>query len=263
MERAERMPESFGLSAAFMGESEFMDGRPTARCTELLAVDCVAQPAANPNGLFSRRVDTGKTGMDPNDPNAVPADMPAWFKPFADKLDSIACQAGGNARNTMRSFSSKLSRSNCSPCRPRNGRRSPPRNFSSMASPARKSRRSTPSPRARNVGSRRQWRRQRQRQRQYRDGRRDRRERERQWRGRGGRGRGPFGHGACRFRDGQYRSGCRRSPGGNPQAPPVSGAARTQGTDRAASSRSGRARPSHHHSRGKDQCAPCRVAGQG
>ena len=93
LERAERMPECFGMSGAFMGEAEMAgEGRQLARCTELLAFDCVAQPAAMPSGLFSRgaggAVDTREGGMsDTNaDPNAVPAEMPAWFKPFSDQF---------------------------------------------------------------------------------------------------------------------------------------------------------------------------------
>lgn len=57
LERANKMPECFGLSAAFMGKEEDRGGKKFARCTELISVDCVAQPAANPDGLFSARVD--------------------------------------------------------------------------------------------------------------------------------------------------------------------------------------------------------------
>jgi len=91
LERAERMPECFGMSGAFMGEAEVADGRQLARCSELLAFDCVAQPAAMPSGLFERGhgagVDTPEQGMN-TDPNAVPAEMPAWFQPFAAQFQT-------------------------------------------------------------------------------------------------------------------------------------------------------------------------------
>ncbi len=70
MEGAERMPECFGMSIAFKGKGEAVKGgRKAARCEKLLAVDCVTQPAANPEGLFSARVDTPQTRMDPNQSN--------------------------------------------------------------------------------------------------------------------------------------------------------------------------------------------------
>lgn len=76
MERATRMPDCFGLSAAFAGPPEgekLPTGKKAARCEELLAVDCVAMPAANPAGLFSdgRVVDTApeENSMDKNQQN--------------------------------------------------------------------------------------------------------------------------------------------------------------------------------------------------
>jgi len=62
LERAEVMPECFGMSVAFKGAGEkIKGGKMAARCTKLLAVDCVTQPAANPEGLFS--VDSARKGM--------------------------------------------------------------------------------------------------------------------------------------------------------------------------------------------------------
>ena len=87
MEKAERMPECFGLSAAFMGDSVTKEGeiihmddkgksyvktkaggkrmlsateKAHARCDELVSVDCVATPAANPDGLLDARFDSGE-----------------------------------------------------------------------------------------------------------------------------------------------------------------------------------------------------------
>ena len=70
MERATRMPDCFGLSAAFAGPpkgEKRTDGKQAARCEELLAVDCVAMPAANPAGLFEAVVDTAGKGKPMND----------------------------------------------------------------------------------------------------------------------------------------------------------------------------------------------------
>lgn len=56
LERAERMPGCFGLSVAFKGKGvDVGNGKKVARCEALKAVDCVASPAANPDGLFSSR----------------------------------------------------------------------------------------------------------------------------------------------------------------------------------------------------------------
>ena len=105
LERAERMPACFGMSAAFMGEEESAGGRRLARCEELIAFDCVAQPAAMPSGLFAAknvaRVDSQSRGIQTpsktelTDPNSVPAEMPAWFQPFAKQLTR---QGGGGVQ---------------------------------------------------------------------------------------------------------------------------------------------------------------------
>jgi hypothetical protein len=63
IEKAKEMPGCFGLSAAFMGKEEVKGLKKFARCTELISVDCVAQPAANPEGLFSAKVDSLSRGM--------------------------------------------------------------------------------------------------------------------------------------------------------------------------------------------------------
>jgi hypothetical protein len=56
LERAERMPTCFGMSAAFKGSGVKMaSGKKAARCFALKSVDCVTAPAANPDGMFSAR----------------------------------------------------------------------------------------------------------------------------------------------------------------------------------------------------------------
>ncbi len=53
LEMAEKMPASFGLSIAYLGGDEEKNGTAFARITELLSVDLVSDPAANPTGLFA------------------------------------------------------------------------------------------------------------------------------------------------------------------------------------------------------------------
>jgi len=58
LETARRMPGGVGLSVAFVSTpGSTSDGKPAARCNELISVDYVALPAANPDGLFSRRIE--------------------------------------------------------------------------------------------------------------------------------------------------------------------------------------------------------------
>lgn len=53
LEMAEKMPATFGLSISYLGTDEEKDGAAFARVTELLSVDLVSDPAANPTGLFA------------------------------------------------------------------------------------------------------------------------------------------------------------------------------------------------------------------
>jgi hypothetical protein len=65
LEMAELMPDTFGLSISFTGEHEESDNDIVfARCTEIYSADLVDAPAANPTGLFSAKVDSGKKNMD-------------------------------------------------------------------------------------------------------------------------------------------------------------------------------------------------------
>ena len=58
LEIAERIPDTFGLSIAFSGPSEKSTDKLTTlqRCSEIYSVDLVSEPAANPNGFFSRKL---------------------------------------------------------------------------------------------------------------------------------------------------------------------------------------------------------------
>lgn len=61
LEVAERMPTGVGLSASFLAPKNAERGK--ARCEELISVDYVALPAANPDGMFAAKTR--------NDPGAV------------------------------------------------------------------------------------------------------------------------------------------------------------------------------------------------
>jgi hypothetical protein len=77
IERAERMPDCFGLSAAFTGPPKGerrKDGKKAARCEELLAVDCVPMPAANPAGLFESNLDPATPEVDTRKENNMEGD---------------------------------------------------------------------------------------------------------------------------------------------------------------------------------------------
>lgn len=75
LELAERMPTNVGLSAAFTGEDEPIEknGKKTlaARCNEVISVDLVSTPAANPSGMFQAK--TGEL-VDARGENEIPMD---------------------------------------------------------------------------------------------------------------------------------------------------------------------------------------------
>lgn len=74
IELAERMPQNVGLSVAFVGAApEQKNGKKFARVEELVSVDLVAQPAANPGGLFEAvdSLNWGKPMNTATNPNAA------------------------------------------------------------------------------------------------------------------------------------------------------------------------------------------------
>jgi hypothetical protein len=73
LELATRMPKNVGLSASFVGKNEKKGGKEFARCEDLISVDLVATPAANPDGMFEARVDN--PGEDMAD-KLIPGDSP-------------------------------------------------------------------------------------------------------------------------------------------------------------------------------------------
>lgn len=58
VEMSESIPQEFGLSVAFSGTPEKIDEKKFARCEELYSVDLTDDPAANPDGLFSKGLST-------------------------------------------------------------------------------------------------------------------------------------------------------------------------------------------------------------
>lgn len=63
LEIANKIPDTFGLSIAFSGPSEMAADKKTMlqRCSEIYSVDIVSEPAANPAGFFSRKLNQLQT----------------------------------------------------------------------------------------------------------------------------------------------------------------------------------------------------------
>lgn len=74
LDAAELTPMKFGLSAAFVPpqKPEMKGGRKMARVDELISVDLVTTPAANPEGLFSAGVDRIQVAMNGQNPPTEP-----------------------------------------------------------------------------------------------------------------------------------------------------------------------------------------------
>ena len=71
LELALKMPGSFGMSVAFSGIPEEINGVRYARCSEIYSCDLVGEPAANPDGLFSRRFDAWEKSKGSADASAA------------------------------------------------------------------------------------------------------------------------------------------------------------------------------------------------
>lgn len=91
LEIAERIPDTFGLSIAFSGPAEKSADKLTTlqRCSEIYSVDLVSEPAANPDGFFSREL---KLATWKNDPKASQkseyAMTPEPVKTYADDIQA-------------------------------------------------------------------------------------------------------------------------------------------------------------------------------
>lgn len=97
MEMVTEMPGNVGLSASFMGKNEKVGKKEFARCEDLISVDLVASPAANPSGMFEAKVDKGANdmakpatpGADPNEDKVVDfAAFMGQFQQFAASIDA-------------------------------------------------------------------------------------------------------------------------------------------------------------------------------
>ncbi len=86
LEMAELMPDTFGLSISFSGEHEEQGDTVFARCSEIYSADLVDAPAANPTGLFSAKVDSGKKAMDEKQ---FAEALAAALAPINDKLSAF------------------------------------------------------------------------------------------------------------------------------------------------------------------------------
>ena len=86
LEMAELMPDTFGLSISFSGEHEEQGDTVFARCSEIYSADLVDAPAANPTGLFSVKVDSGKKVMDEKQ---FAEALAAALAPINDKLSAF------------------------------------------------------------------------------------------------------------------------------------------------------------------------------
>lgn len=95
LERAEVMPECFGLSVAFKGPRDGVPtggGKMAARCEKLLSVDVVTRPAANATGLFG----------------ADPVDKPNNDMPKQTQNTDPGAAAPANTEPTMQDVMARL-----------------------------------------------------------------------------------------------------------------------------------------------------------
>ena len=101
LEVAERMPGGVGLSASFLPPSKperTPAGKNAARCVELLSVDYVTLPAANPDGMFSAKVDSIQNAnpqpmtITPEIQAAIDAAVQAATAPLTAQIDALQSQ---------------------------------------------------------------------------------------------------------------------------------------------------------------------------
>ncbi len=97
LEIARRMPRGVGLSASFVSPEKperTKSGKAAARCLDLLSVDYVTLPAANPNGMFAAKVDTPNPAMNPEEILAkFESLLDAKLSPVIAKVDALQAAA--------------------------------------------------------------------------------------------------------------------------------------------------------------------------
>lgn len=105
MEIASKIPDTFGLSIAFSGPSEVGSDKKTIlqRCSEIYSVDLVSEPAANPDGFFSRKLKELESVMPKNEPSGTPQNNNPMNE---DDKKSI----GGMIESAMMAMNDRLSK---------------------------------------------------------------------------------------------------------------------------------------------------------
>lgn len=105
MDLASEIPDAFGISISFSGESQ-MNGQDfdLARCSELYSADLVQHPASNPTGLFSadcgcvtvdkrENINMENKPAEPTDKKETPSynmeDLGKQMAEFADRLSAL------------------------------------------------------------------------------------------------------------------------------------------------------------------------------
>lgn len=81
-----KLADTIGFSAIFDGKPEIKEKMALARCEDLFSVDLVTDPAANPAGVFSAKVDKSRVG----DPDH---NMPDEHKQMSPEEFASACMA--------------------------------------------------------------------------------------------------------------------------------------------------------------------------
>jgi len=93
MELAESIPDTFGMSISFSGPDEVKGGKTFARCVEIYSCDLVAEPAANPSGLFSAGEQNNKpipSKMTPEEiKSAVDSALSSALEPMLARLSKL------------------------------------------------------------------------------------------------------------------------------------------------------------------------------
>lgn len=88
MEQISTMPGQIGLSVAFQGDKEQQGAKTYARCKRIISVDLVADPAANPDGMFETKVDNEIYNM--NEPESDQHDeVTELLSSINDRLEGL------------------------------------------------------------------------------------------------------------------------------------------------------------------------------
>jgi hypothetical protein len=116
MELAESIPDTFGMSISFSGPDEVKGGKTFARCVEIYSCDLVAEPAANPSGLFSAGEPDSKpipsNQMTPEEiKSAVDSALSSALEPMLARLSKLeASTAPEDAEKAEEAVNDKLSK---------------------------------------------------------------------------------------------------------------------------------------------------------